>query len=46
MSKELINRIKIFNEIKYGDSDNEPKIIIKRLKPEETWTTSPTYKKE
>ena len=28
MSEDLINRIKIFNEIKYGNNDNETRIII------------------
>ena len=33
MSKDLINRIKIFNEIKYGNNDNETRIIFTTLKP-------------
>ena len=41
MSEDLINRIKIFNEIKYGNNDNETKIIIATLKPEGTVTTAP-----
>ena len=44
MSEELINRIKIFNEIKYGNNDNETRIILKTLKPEGTVTTAPKYK--
>ena len=44
MSEELINRIKIFNEIKYGNNDNETRIIIAKLKPEGTVTKAPKYK--
>ena len=44
MSKDLINRIKIFNEIKYGNNDNETKIIFTTLKPKGTVTTAPKYK--
>ena len=44
MSKDLINRIKIFNEIKYGNNDNETRIIFTTLKPEGTVTTAPKYK--
>ena len=44
MSEDLINRIKIFNEIKYGNNDNETKIIFTTLKPEGTVTTAPKYK--
>ena len=43
MSEDLINRIKIFNEIKYPN-DNETRIIIATLKPEGTVTTAPKYK--
>ena len=43
MDKELIERIKIWNEIKYPN-DNETRIIIATLKPEETVTTAPKYK--
>ena len=43
MSEDLINKIKIFNEIKYGENDNET-IIIATLKPEGTVTTAPKYK--
>ena len=43
MSEDLINRIKIWNEIKYPN-DNETRIIIARLKPEGTGTTAPKYK--
>ena len=41
MSKHLINRIKIFNEIKYGNNDNETRIIFTTLKPMGTVTTAP-----
>ena len=44
MSEELINRIKIFNEIKYGDNDNETRIVFATLKPLGTVTTAPKYK--
>jgi len=53
MSEDLINRIKIFNEIKYGNNDNKygnidytdrTIIILKTLKPEGTVTTAPKYK--
>ena len=43
MSEDLINRIKIWNEIKYPN-DNETRIIIATLKPEGTVTTAPKYK--
>ena len=41
MNEELIERIKIFNEIKYGENDNETRIIFTTLKPEGTVTTAP-----
>ena len=44
MSEELIKRIKIFNEIKYGNDDNETRIIFTTLKPQGTVTTAPKYK--
>jgi len=44
MSENLINRIKIFNEIKYGNNDNETRIVFTTLKPEGTVTTAPKYK--
>ena len=44
MSKDLINRIREFNKIKYGNNDNETRIIIAKLKPEGTVTTAPKYK--
>ena len=34
MSEELIERIKIFNEIKYGANDNETRIVFATLKPD------------
>jgi hypothetical protein len=40
MNKDLIERIKQFNEIKFGN-DNETRIIIARLKPQGTVTTAP-----
>ena len=43
MDKELIERIRIWNEIKYPN-DNETRIIIATLKPEGTVTTAPKYK--
>ena len=44
MSEELIKRIKIFNEIKYGENDNETRIIFTTLKPMGTVTTAPKDK--
>ena len=38
MSEDLINRIKIFNEIKYGNNDNETRIIFTTLKPSNGYT--------
>ena len=45
MNKELIKRIRKFNEIKYSN-DNETRIIIVTLKSktEGTVTTAPKYK--
>ena len=40
MDKELIERIRQFNEIKYGNNDNETKIVFATLKPEGTVTTA------
>jgi len=40
MNKKLIERIRQFNEIKYGNNDNETRIIITTLKPEGTVTTA------
>ena len=44
MSEDLINRIKQFNEIKYGNNDNETRIVFATLKPEGTVTTAPNIK--
>jgi hypothetical protein len=44
MSEELMERIKIFNEIKYGENDNETRIIFTTLKPLGTVTTAPKDK--
>ena len=41
MDDKLIERIKQFNEIKYGSNDNETRIIICTLKPKGTVTTAP-----
>ena len=41
MTEKLMLRIKEFNEIKYGNNDNEIRIIFKTLKPEGTVTTAP-----
>ena len=43
MNKKLTERIKQFNEIKYGN-DNETRIIICTLKPIGTVTTAPKNK--
>ena len=43
MNDKLAERIKQFNEIKYGN-DNETRIIICTLKPIGTVTTAPTNK--
>ncbi len=39
-----MERIKIFNEIKYGENDNETRIIFTTLKPLGTVTTAPKDK--
>ena len=44
MSEELMERIKIFNEIKYGNNDNETRIVFATLKPEGTVTTASKHK--
>ena len=44
MNKKLIERIKQFNEIKYGNNDNETRIVFATLKPEGTVTTAPNNK--
>ena len=43
MNKDLIERIKQFNEIEFGN-DNETRIIIAKLKPQGTVTTAPKNK--
>ena len=43
MNKDLIERIRVFNNIKYGN-DNETRIIISTLKPKGTVTTAPKDK--
>ena len=45
MSEQLIERIRQFNEIKYGNNDNETRIIFTTLKPEGTVTTAPNINK-
>ena len=42
MSEELMERIKIFNEIKYGTGGD--RIVICTLKPQGTVTTAPKIK--
>ena len=44
MNKELKLRIKQFNDIKYGNDNNETRIIIYTLKPQGTVTTAPKIK--
>ena len=44
MNKELIERIRQFNEIKYGNNDNETRIVFATLKPEGTVTTASNIK--
>ena len=43
MNSKLIERLKQFNEIKYGN-DNETRIIFTTLKPKGTVTTAPKDK--
>ena len=43
MDKELKERIRIWNEIKYPN-DNETRIIFATLKPKGTVTTAPNIK--
>ena len=33
MTQDLIDRIRQFNEIKYGNNDNETRIVFATLKP-------------
>jgi hypothetical protein len=44
MNKELRDRIRQFNEIKYGGDNNETRIVIATLKPQGTVTTAPNNK--
>ena len=44
MSKDLRDRINQWNEIKYGNNDNETRIVFATLKPEGTVTTAPKNK--
>ena len=44
MTQDLINRIVEFNKIKYGENDNETRIVFATLKPEGTVTTAPNNK--
>ena len=44
MDNKLIERIKQFNEIKYGNNDNETRIVFVTLKPQGTVTTAPKDK--
>ena len=44
MNKELRDRIKQWNEIKYGNDNNETRIVIATLKPQGTVTTAPNIK--
>jgi hypothetical protein len=44
MNEQLIERIRQFNEIKYGNDDNETRIVFATLKPEGTVTTAPNNK--
>ena len=44
MNKELRDRIRQFNEIKYG-TDNGERIVVCTLKPQGTVTTAPNNKK-
>ena len=41
MNEQLIERIRQFNEIKYGNNDNETRIVFATLKPLGTVTTAP-----
>ena len=40
MNKDLQDRIKQWNEIKYGNNNNETRIVIATLKPQGTVTTA------
>ena len=40
MDDKLVKRINQFNEIKYGNDDNETRIVFMTLKPKGTVTTA------
>lgn len=40
MNKDLQDRIKQWNKIKYGNNNNETRIVIATLKPQGTVTTA------
>ena len=44
MDDKLIDRINEFNKIKYGNNDNETRIVFATLKPMGTVTTAPNNK--
>jgi len=44
MNERLKLRIKQFNEIKYGNDNNETRIVFVTLKPQGTVTTAPKNK--
>ena len=44
MTQDLIDRIIKFNKIKYGENDNETRIVFATLKPKGTVTTAPNIK--
>ena len=44
MTQDLIDRIIEFNKIKYGENDNETRIVFATLKPEGTVTTASNNK--
>ena len=44
MTQDLIDRIRQFNKIKYGNNDNETRIVFATLKPQGTVTTAPKSK--
>ena len=44
MDDKLIERIREFNKIKYGNNDNETRIVFATLKPKGTVTTAPKDK--
>ena len=44
MKEKLRLRIKQFNEIKYGNYNNETRIVFVTLKPQGTVTTAPKNK--